>query len=210
MDSHRQDIEKRFWDKFAKRYDSFMKMAAREYPDLINLILTDLKPDNIVLEIACGTGIISLAVSHKVHQVYATDISQAMIDIATTKAKQKKIQNIVFSVQDGYSLNFEDHTFDVCIIANAFHVMQEPEKVLKEIRRVLKPDGLLIAPGYCHGENLKARFISWLISLTGFKAYHKFTVRSFSEFIEGAGFSILKNQVLKSRFPLVYVLARPV
>lgn len=210
MDSHRQDIEKRFWDKFAKRYDSFMKMAAREYPDLINLILTDLKPDNIVLEIACGTGIISLAVSHRVHQVYATDISEAMIDIATTKAKQKKIQNIVFSVQDGYSLNFEDHTFDVCIIANAFHVMQEPEKVLKEIRRVLKPDGLLIAPGYCHGENLKARFISWLISLTGFKAYHKFTVRSFSEFIEGTGFSILKNQVLKSRFPLVYVLARPV
>ena len=210
MDSRRQDIEKRFWDKFAKRYDAFMKMAAREYPDLINLILTDLKPDNVVLEIACGTGIISLAVSHKVHQVYATDISQAMIDIATTKAKQEKIQNIVFSVQDGYSLNFEDHTFDVCIIANAFHVMQEPEKVLKEIRRVLKPDGLLIAPGYCHGENLKARFVSWLISLTGFKAYHKFTVRSFSEFIEGAGFSIFKNQVLKSRFPLVYVLARPV
>jgi phosphatidylethanolamine/phosphatidyl-N-methylethanolamine N-methyltransferase len=206
----RQDIEKRFWDKFAKSYDAFMKMAAREYPDLINLILTDLKPDNIVLEIACGTGIISLAVSHKVHQVYATDISQAMIDVATTKAKQEKIQNILFSVQDGYSLNFEDHKFDVCIIANAFHVMQEPEKVLKEIRRVLKPDGLLIAPGYCHGENLKARFVSWLISLTGFKAYHKFTIRSFSEFIEGAGFSILKNQVLKSRFPLVYVLARPV
>ncbi|MCX5854615.1 MAG: class I SAM-dependent methyltransferase, partial [Deltaproteobacteria bacterium] len=151
MDSRRQDIEKRFWDKFAKRYDAFMKMAAREYPDLINLILTDLKPDNIVLEIACGTGIISLAISHKVHQVYATDISQAMIDIATTKAKQEKIQNIVFSVQDGYSLNFEDHTFDVCIIANAFHVMQEPERVLKEIRRVLSPDGLLIAPGYCHG-----------------------------------------------------------
>lgn len=209
MDSHRQDIEKRFWDKFAKRYDAFMKMAAREYPALINLILSDLRPDNIVLEIACGTGIISLAVSHKVHQVYATDISPAMIDIATTKAKQEKIQNIVFSVQDGYSLNFEDHTFDVCIIANAFHVMQEPGKVLKEVKRVLKPEGLLIAPGYCHGENLKARFVSWLICLTGFKAYHKFTVRSFSDFIEREGFSLLKNQLLKSRFPLAYVLARP-
>lgn len=210
MDSYRQDVEKRFWDKFAKMYDAFMKMAAREYPVLINLILADLKQDHTVLEIACGTGIISLAVSHKVHQVYATDISQAMVDIATTKAKQQEIQNIVFGVQDAYSLSFEDHTFDVCIIANALHVMQEPEKVLKEVRRVLKPGGLLIAPGYCHGENMKARFVSWLISLTGFKAYHKFTVRSFSDFIERAGFSLLKNHVLRSRFPLAYVLARPV
>lgn len=210
MVHQRQITEKRFWDKVAHRYDGFMLRFAREYPGLISLILNELKPDDEVLEIACGTGIISLEISYKVKQVYATDISSSMIKIAIAKAEQKEIDNIRFSVQDGYSLNFENHKFDVCIVANALHIIQEPEKVLQEVKRVLKPEGLLIAPTYCHAENLKARLVSRIMSLTGFKAYHKFTVISFLSFVERSGYIIVKKQIIRDGFPMVYLVARPI
>lgn len=197
-----------YWGRIAKHYDGFMKRFAREYPELLNLIKSDLNPDDSVLEMACGTGIISLDISSIVRQVTATDISPEMVEIALTKVQELKIDNICFFVQDGYSLDFQDNSFDTCIISNALHVIPEPEKMLNEAKRVLKPQGRLITATYCHDENVKTRFISWLLSFTGFRAYRKFTSRSFIELIETSGFSIMKSHVLKGNFPLIYVVAR--
>jgi ubiquinone/menaquinone biosynthesis C-methylase UbiE len=80
--------------------------------------------------------------------------------------------------------------------------------MLKEAKRVLKPQGMLISATYCHAENIKAKFISWLISFTGFRAYRKFTSRSFIELIETSGFSIEELHILKENFPVIYVVAR--
>jgi len=197
-----------FWNRIAKHYDGFMKRFAREYPELLKLIKSDLNTDDSVLEMACGTGIISLEISSIVRQVTATDISPEMIEIASAKAQELKINNIGFFVQNGYSLDFQDDSFDVCIISNALHVVPEPERMLKEAKRVLKPQGMLISATYCHAENIKAKFISWLISFTGFRAYRKFTSRSFIELIETSGFSIEELHILKENFPLIYVVAR--
>ncbi len=197
-----------YWGKIAKNYDGFMKRFALEYPELLKLIKSDLNTDDSVLEMACGTGIISLEISSVVRQVTATDISPEMIEIASAKAQELKINNIGFIVQDGYSLDFQDNKFDVCIISNALHVVPEPERMLKEAKRVLKPQGVLITATYCHAENFKTKFISWLLTFTGFKAYRKFTSRSFIDLIEASGFSIMKSHVLKGNFPLIYVAAR--
>ena len=53
-----------------------------------------------------------------------------------------------FEVVDAKHLPYKDDSFDVVIIANALHVMFEPEKAVKEIERVLRKDGLLIAPNF--------------------------------------------------------------
>ena len=58
--------------------------------------------------------------------------------------KAKKNYNstkLHFSVQDARTLPYADQSFDVVIIANALHIMPEPEKALSEIKRVLKDDG---------------------------------------------------------------------
>jgi ubiquinone/menaquinone biosynthesis C-methylase UbiE len=197
-----------YWGKIAKHYDGFIRQFAREYPALLKLMKSDLKPDDSVLEMACGTGIISLEISSFVRQVTATDISPEMIAIASTKAQELKINNVGFIIQDGYSLDFQDNSFDTCIISNALHVVPEPERMLKEAKRVLKPQGILITATYCHDENVKTKFISWLLTFTGFKAYRKFTSKSFIDLIEASGFSIIKSNVLKGNFPLIYIVAR--
>ena len=49
-----------------------------------------------------------------------------------------------FSVQDMFSLPYSSKSFDVVIVSNALHIVPQPEKSLREIKRVLKDDGVLI------------------------------------------------------------------
>ena len=51
-----------------------------------------------------------------------------------------------FSVQDMFRLPYAQKSFEVVIVSNALHIVPHPEKALQEIRRVLKDDGVLIAP----------------------------------------------------------------
>jgi len=87
-------------------------------------------------------------------------------------------------------------------------VIPEPLRMLKEAMRVLKPDGKLLTATYCHGENLKTRFLFWLLHLTGFRPWREYTSQSFVELIAAAGFAVAKTRLLHVHFPLVYVTAR--
>ena len=53
-----------------------------------------------------------------------------------------------FSVQDMFRLPYAQKSFEVVIVSNALHIVPHPEKALQEIRRVLKDDGVLIAPTF--------------------------------------------------------------
>ena len=50
-------------------------------------------------------------------------------------------------------LPYADESFDVVIVSNALHIVPQPEKALQEIKRVLKDDGVLIAPTFTHAGN---------------------------------------------------------
>ena len=50
-------------------------------------------------------------------------------------------------------LSYADRSFDAVIVSNALHIVPQPEKALAEIRRVLKDDGVLIAPTFTHAGN---------------------------------------------------------
>ena len=52
-----------------------------------------------------------------------------------------------------FRLPYADKSFDVVIVSNALHIVPQPEKALQEIKRVLKEDGVLIAPTFTHAGN---------------------------------------------------------
>ena len=198
-----------FWDRLSGYYDGFMRRFAREYPELLRMIAAELRPDDSVLEVGCGTGIVSLFISPLVRRVTAADISPAMISVAAAKAGKRGLVNMEFSVQDALALTFADSSFDAVIIANALHVVPEPMGVLNEAGRVLNPAGQLLAATYCHGENMKARFLFRLLYLTGFRPFREYTSRSFADLITTAGFSVKKTRLIEKAFPLVYIAAQP-
>ncbi len=132
-----------------------------------------------------------------------------MIARAQEKAMSQGITNIVFSVQDAYALPFSDAMFDAAVCSNALHNMKDPGQALAEMRRVLKPAGLLIAPTICHGHSLITRTVSRLIRLTGFPSFQRFTVQSFVRLVEDSGFTVERCEVIPEVMPIAFVTARP-
>jgi ubiquinone/menaquinone biosynthesis C-methylase UbiE len=199
-----------FWDRIAKRYDWITVMLTRDYPALIQRIVSDVNGAENVLEVATGTGLIAIELARSVGMIEAIDVSSKMIEIAKEKAFNDRVDNIRFSAQSVYSLEFEDSQFDVAVCSNALHCMDNPEKALSEIRRVLKGGGILIAPTFCHGVSWRSRLLSWIMSLTGFKSYRRFTIAEFFDLLTSCGFKILKNDISSDFIPLAYVVSRSI
>lgn len=208
MDTDRQNEEKYFWDKFAGKYDPFMNNVKRTYDLLLKKINKYVDSSKNVLEIATGTGTIALEIAKNSKKVRGCDISPGMIKIANEKLDAAKLNNVEFEVQDAYNLKYERGSFDVAIVSNALHVMIEPERALLSIYDVLKPDGILIAPTYCHGNSFISRAISFLMTIAGFKAFHKWSIHSFRRFLESNNYRIVEFEVIKDKIPLAFAVAK--
>jgi ubiquinone/menaquinone biosynthesis C-methylase UbiE len=165
-----------------------------------------LDKDMDVLELATGTGLIAVNIAGYVKSVCATDFSPKMI----AAAKKKSVPaHVSFMIEDAAALSFGDKSFDAVIISNALHIVSNPALVLANIRRVLKPGGLLIAPTFSHGhlKNSRGGFNATFLKLIGFETYSMWTPDEFVAFIEANGFAVKKWQVLNAAFPLVYLEA---
>ena len=158
--------------------------------------------DKTVLELATGTGLIAKNIVNAAVHIEATDASSEMI----TEAKRNNHSvKLYFSVQDMFSLPYADKSFDVVIVSNALHIVVLPEKALAEIRRVLKDDGVLIAPTFTHAENsFSGKVKAFFMKLAGFPLHNKWTNEEYLSFLQQNGWTVQKSVVLKASFPLTY------
>lgn len=192
---------KTFWDRNAGRYDRFMRKDAAAYERLYELLCPVVR-QKTVLELATGTGLIAKHIVHSADHIEATDASQEMIEQAKRGVKSAKLY---FSVQDMFHLPYADQSFDVVIVVNALHIVPEPEKALSEIRRVLKDDGVLVAPTFTHADNaFFGKVKAFFMKLAGFPLHSKWTSADYLSFLRENGWIARKSTVLKASFPLTY------
>lgn len=190
-----------FWDKNAGRYDRFMRNDAAAYERLYELLRPVVR-QKTVLELATGTGLIAKHIVRYADHIEATDASQEMIELAKQGVKSAKLY---FSVQDMFHLPYADQSFDVVIVVNALHIVPEPEKALSEIRRVLKDDGVLVAPTFTHADNaFFGKVKAFFMKLAGFPLHSKWTSHEYLAFLRENGWTVQKSTVLKASFPLTY------
>lgn len=196
---------KNFWNRWAKRYDAAMSGDRKMYASLVSRMKRILNRNMIVLELACGTGLLSVQLAGSVKVLEATDFSEDMIKQARAKAHSSRLH---FSVQDATALPYATETFDAVIISNALHIMPNPEKALSEIRRVLKRDGILIAPTFTAAGSIYGRVRIRIMELSGFKVFHKWTPESYLRFLRANGFSVTDSEVFRCGLKLTYTEAK--
>ena len=192
---------KNFWDRNAGLYDRFMRKDRAVYEKMYELIRPVVK-DKTVLVLAAGTGLIARHIVNAAAHIEATDASPEMITEARRGNCSAKLH---FSVQDMFSLPYAGNSFDVVIVSNALHIVPQPEKSLREIKRVLKDDGVLIAPTFTHAENsLRGRIKAYFMRLAGFPLHSRWTSEEYLSFLRQNGWRVRKSAVLKASFPLTY------
>lgn len=200
-------MNKTFWDRTAKIYDRFMLKDRKAYEQMYALICPVVL-HNQVLELATGTGLIAKNIVRYADYIEATDSSSEMIKQAKQGVQSSKLH---FSVQDMFRLPYAAQSFDVVIVSNALHIVPEPEKALAEINRVLKDDGVLIAPTFTYtGNDFLGNIKAFLMKLVGFRQYSKWSSESYLDFLRKHGWNVQKSEVLKASFPLTYAECRKV
>jgi len=184
-----------FWQKTAKFYTYAMHSNKHIYKKIGMLLNQYLNKNITVLELACGTGLITEQSAGSAKHWTATDYSENML----TEAKKHlhSFNNISFSVQDATRLTYNSEEFDVVVIANALHIMPEPNKALAEIHRVLKPNGILFAPTFVYEKRYYKTDI-FIMKLLGFKTYHEWTTNEYGKYINSNSFRVQKTKLLKA------------
>jgi ubiquinone/menaquinone biosynthesis C-methylase UbiE len=146
MDARLQRRIQRYgWDLAAVDYESLWQAQLAEAQSTL-LALTSFAAGEQVLDIACGTGLVSFQAARAVGRtgrVIGIDLSERMIDAAERRAGDLALSNCSFSRMDAETLGLADASFDVVLCALGLMYMPDPKQALREMSRVLRPGGRL-------------------------------------------------------------------
>lgn len=198
-------MKRKIWDLYAPIYSRAMRAEERSYAFLYRRIPKWVRAKE-VLELATGPGVLAKRIAPVTERMLATDYSEGMIAEAKKGACPK---NLRFEVADALSLPYADASFDAVIIVNALHLLPEPERALREIARVLRPDGILIAPNFV---KKRERFVDrcWeaVLRLVGVRFEHQWTAGEYLVFFRDNGWEPLFYKEMQARMPFLYVECR--
>lgn len=135
----------KFWDKRSTKYDRRFKKYEQTYIETIENTKRYLASSDIVLDFACGTGIITNELAGNVREIHAIDISSKMIEIAERKANKRNIENINFTQSSIFDEKFKQEFFNVILAFSILHLIEDGQKVMKRINDLLKSGGLFIS-----------------------------------------------------------------
>lgn len=115
------------------------------------------KKNHRILDIATGSGFLALEFAKKGNFVVGCDITREMLLHAREKEKTFGLNNLDILLSDVESLPFPDQTFDIVSCRFAFHHFPNPEKALREMKRVCR-DSIVLVDGVSSEDNEKSRF----------------------------------------------------
>lgn len=149
-----------------------------------------------ILDVATGTGKQAFAFAKNGYEVVGIDLSEAMLNVAK---KKNKFRNAKFEVADATNLSFEDNSFDISTISFALHDMPLSirEKVLKEMVRVTRPEGIIVIVDYDLPKNRIGKFLIYhFIALFEAEYYKNFIKSDFEALLNKNRIKIIEKDTV--------------
>jgi ubiquinone/menaquinone biosynthesis C-methylase UbiE len=142
MASHRD----RILDQFTRQAAPFAAAAAIRNEEALNRIVqwADAGPDDSVLDVACGPGLLACAFARVAKHATGLDMTPAMLEQALKTQQEQGLNNVSWQQGDVYSLPFPEAQFSIVSSRFAFHHLQDPLTALKEMKRACKPGGRIV------------------------------------------------------------------
>jgi SAM-dependent methyltransferase len=118
----------------------------RPYADDVGWLFEQLElgGDELVLDVAAGTGHAARLLARRARAVVALDATPAMLEAGRAAAAAEGLRNVVFIRGDARALPFVDASFDVAVTRFAMHHFEDPAGVVAELRRCTRPGGQLV------------------------------------------------------------------
>lgn len=197
-----------FWNERAKVFDEQVTITYGEaYKRTVEGALRYIKKEDNVLDIGCGTGIVTLPMAERAASVTGLDTSDRMLELARQKAETSQSGNIRFIAGDMYHEELKGALYDAITIFNVLLYIKERKQALKHIYSLLKPGGYFISATDClKFSESKVAKEKRLKSAAGDMPYVAFfTSEELREEICAAGFLVVEEGIF-FRDPINYFL----
>lgn len=143
--THDEKVVREFSKQAAGFADPRLNGAFTRHLDrLVRFMDPELDLEDVVLEVAAGTGLVSRAIAHRVRHVTALDLTPAMLAEGKRDADHAGITNITFTRGDGTALPYVDRSFTLVVTRFSLHQVAAPAAVVTEMARVSRPGAALI------------------------------------------------------------------
>lgn len=206
-----QEVE--YWSKTVTTFEADQEwIVGKSVIQAVNQKLIQEHNLGEVVEFGCGTGVFTKPLAQNAKHIIATDLSDAMIEIARTRLEGFK--NITVEKANCKNTSFPSGRFDTVFMANLIHVIENPQKALQESWRILRNDGtLLITCGTSYDmssfEKIKMviRFIrKWGRPPRYFRG--NYSPDELGSLVESAGFKIEEVELIGDRMKALYLRGR--
>lgn len=149
------------WDRIAAGFDENLTPATTEVAEHA-LSKVGLTAEMRVLDVAAGSGALTIPAARRAAQVVATDISPTMIERLRQRARAEGLDNVEAQVMDGHDLTFDDDTFDLAVSQHGVSLFPDIDKGLRELARVTRPGGRVLVIAF--GPLPKAEFLTFFFA----------------------------------------------
>jgi ubiquinone/menaquinone biosynthesis C-methylase UbiE len=143
VEDSRTTAARKHFDRWSETYERGRGAQRLQGLQSAALAALALNPDDVLLDLGCGTGAAVREAAASVHRAVGIDLSPAMIEQARTLAAG--FDNVEFRVSDvSGPLPFADREFTAIVCTTAFHHFPRPLETIAEMSRVLGPGGRLV------------------------------------------------------------------